>query len=1123
MLASAAHAQVEISSERKTPVLTSTVSSGSAADVTVSQDGSVVMTGGVAITGDSDNDIVLEEGSLITMEEAEDGDTGILLNAGQTGDLTMGGGISITDDIDSYEDEDDDGDADGPYASGSDRYGIRVAGDGVRTGDILIEDTGSIAVQGDDSAGISIESALAGDLTVLGSVSVTGDNGVGIRIAGDVDGDILLSGSSVSVTGEGSVGVSVENAVSGALQIQSSVSSNGYRYTYQPTSVADLDEDEADDVVLSNDTLYLEDLDADDLLQAGSAVQVSASVGGGVLLGAAPSYEDSDGEDGDDDRDGVDNGDEDDDGDGTINADDDDRDGDGILDDNEGTSSITTYGAAPALAIGATTGDIVLGVYGEGDDAYGLINEGSISASGIFDDIATTAVLIGGGTGSTLIEGGIRNDGSISGSSSEADVVALRLAAGAVTPTLVNSGSITASATTEAADTSTALQIDADASLTSIVNSGTISSYIYGEAGDAVAIRDASGSVTSLTNTGGIYGYIVATDNDDDDETDDEEITGTTIAIDFSANTTGVTITQSAGANDLLSDYDGDGLYDDEDPDDDDDGILDADDDDDNDDDNDGVADSAEPYIVGDILLGSGNDVVDIQNGYVVGDIAFGSGSDSLSIDGGATYQGALSDSDGLLDIHVIDGVLQGLQGETLNLSSLTVGESGELYFTIDPAADTAGDYVVSGAAVFEDGATISVHLDSLVDTDGETYRLLTAGSLSYGDVLGTDLTGSSPYMIVSSLSGDETAGTIDVNVRKRTTTEMSLSGVETAAYEAFYSALSRDEDVMDAFLEQSTRDDFMNLYEQTLPDHSGGTLMSLSSGVEAVTQALANRNNTAAVGEVSGWVQEINFYEDKDKTDTYGYRSEGFGVAGGVEKMTQAGAVGVSVALASSDIQDPESEAEEELSSNLLELGLYWRAQGHGWNGWARGAVGYASFNSTRTLVGDDVYLSTDADWDGYTLSAAGGVSYEHRFGRLSLRPEVYAEYFSLTEGSRRESGGGDAFDLEIDGRTGHIASATAALKIGYGLGRDQMFRPELKLGWKEILSADYDETTARYISGGDSFSLTGEPISGGGPVLGLGMTMANGLSSLTLSGDAQLLEDYVRYSFLLRATFLF
>lgn len=1107
-MASAAHAQVEISNTRTTPILASTASSGSAADVTVTEDGSIELTSGAAITGDSDNDIVLEDGSAVTMDEADDGATGVLLNGGQTGDLTVAGAISITDDLDSYEDEDEDGDADGPYATGSGRYGIRLTGDGVRIGDILLDDTGSIAVEGEDSFGISIESQLQGALQVLGSISVVGDGSTGVSIAGAVDGDVLISGSSISATGEGVEGVSVTAPISGRLQIQSSVTTNGYRYTYQPTSLADLDEDVAAKIDLSDDTLYLEDLDEDDLLQAGSAVVVASDVAGGVLLGAAPTYDDDD---------------EDDDGDGTVNSEDDDVDGDGILDENEGTASLITYGAAPALKIGADTGDVTLGVVGADDLAYGLVNEGSIYGYGIYDGVTATALQVGGGEGVTTIEGGIRTSGTIYAAASEADATGVALLSGAVVPSFVNEGSITASSTSDSATTATALRIAAGADVNSIVNSGTLYASAIGNNSDAVAIRDESGSVTSVTNTGFIYGTITAVDTDDDDETDDETVAGKVVAMDLSANTTGVHIVQYGVSDQSATDTDGDGVYDDVDEDDDGDGILDADDDEDNDDDNDGVYDTDEPYIVGDILLGSGADTVELQNGYVIGDIAFGDGADSFSISGGATYQGALSDSDGLLDISVIDGVLQGLQGETLNLTSLTVGENGELYFTVDPAAGTVGDYVVSGAANFADGSTISLHLDSLVDDAGQTFRLVTAGSLTYGDVQGGDLTGSSPYMIVSSYTADEAAGTINLNLRRRTTTEMALSGVETSAYDAFYYALSRDEDVMDAFLAQTSRDDFMNLYEQTLPDHSGGTLMSLASGIDAVTQALASRNNTAAPGEVSGWVQEINFYEDKDKTDTYGYRAEGFGVAGGVEKMTGAGAVGVSVALASSDLEDPESEAEENLSANLMELGLYWRAQGHGWTGWARGAVGYAAFKSTRTLVGDDVYLSTDADWDGYTLSAAGGLAYEHRFGRLSLRPEAYAEYFSLTEGSRRESGGGDAFDLEIEGRTGHVASATAALKIGYGFGRDELYRPEIKLGWKQILSAEYDETTARYVSGGDSFSLTGEPLSGGGPLLGLGFTMANGLSSFTVSGDAQLLEDYVRYSFLMRATFLF
>ena len=74
--------------------------------------------------------------------------------------------------------------------------------------------------------------------------------------------------------------------------------------------------------------------------------------------------------------------------------------------------------------------------------------------------------------------------------------------------------------------------------------------------------------------------------------------------------------------------------------------------------------------------------------------------------------------------------------------------------------------------------------------------------------------------------------------------------------------------------------DGFINLYEQMLPDHSGGSLVSLASGVDAVTRALTGRNASAAPGETSAWMQEINFYADKDKTDSYGFRSEGFGLA---------------------------------------------------------------------------------------------------------------------------------------------------------------------------------------------------------------------------------------------------
>ena len=1127
LAATGVQAQVVISNTRTTPILTSTAQNGSPANVTLNDDGAVELASGVGITGDSDNDIVLEEGSNITIEDSADGSTGILLQGGRTGSLTVGGAISINDTQDETEDEDDDGDDDGPLATGRDRYGVRVTGTGARTGDITIEDTGSIFVEGEDSVGLSLETNLVGDITAFGSISAIGAGSRAIDLSGDVSGDVLLSGSSVSASGEDAVAVSISGDIGGRLQIQSSLSSNGFRYTSQPTSIFDLDEEDRDDVDLSDDSVYLEDLDADDLLQSGSGLIVAGNVAGGILLDAAPTYEAGGGDEDDADFDGVEDGEEDDDGDGIKNEDDDDVDGDGIDDENESTASITTYGSAPAVVIGSATSDVTIGQVGTGEDAFGLVNRGSISALGVYDGIEATGLRIGvDGGGAVTVSGGVRNEGTISASASEADSVGFRIGAGATVPAIVNDeGSIQASTTSESTDVATALLIEAGATVDRLENSGTIAGVLYGESGDAVAVRDLSGTLTLIENSGSIYGTISATDDindldDDNEDTDDEDITGREIALDLRANTTGVTLIQTGSSDQRYTDTDGDDIVDAEDPDDDDDGIPDEEDDEDNDDDNDGVYDFDEPLISGEILLGSGADTIDLRNGTIASDIAFGDGADRFEITGGGEYEGEISDSDGQLDLVVENGVLDARQATATNATSLTVGADGQLIVTIDPEAGNAGGFALSGAATFENGAALGIRLSSLIQ-DPTTYTIVSAGSLDYGITDTSEET--APYLTVATFAPDFANNAVTVDLRRRTASEMSLSGIETAAYEPFYDALARDEDVRDAFLAAENREDFINLYEQTLPDHSGGTLASLAEGVDAVTRALADRNVALQPGEVSGWLQEINFYADTDKTATYGYRAEGFGVAGGYEKMTTAGVVGLSMAVTSSDLQDPEAEAEEVLSATLIEMGLYWRAQGQAWSAWARGAVGYASFNSVRTLVDENIEVENEAEWDGYTLSAAAGASYQWTIGRLTLRPEAYAEVFSLSEGSRRESGGGDSFDLEVDDREGHLANAVALVNISYGFGQNGWIRPNLRLGWKHRLAYDAGETVARYLSGGDSFVLDGDDFTGGGPILGFGLSLGNAMGRLTVSGDAQLLEDYVRYSLLLRANFRF
>lgn len=1044
MVATGVQAEVVISNSRSTPIQTSNATGSAADNIRLSSGGVISVTSGAAILVDSNNTIVLDSGSSITMANSADGSTGILVNGGTTTNLTISGSVTVVDGLDTYPDTDSDGDLDGPWANGTGRYGVRLAGTAPVTGNVLIESAGTIRVDGNDSYGVAIDAPLVGNLAAYGTISTFGDRSVAVSVAGPVTGLVNIDGS-IGASGQDAMGVSTTGDISGRLTVQGSVSATGYRYT-----------------ALGSDD-FVAGLDADDLLQGGPAVSVAGNVGGGVVLDRAP----------------------------TADATNSDVDGDGRVDSSEGTAAINSYGSAAAVQVGSATRSVTLGVAGTGDNAYGFINRGAVAGSGIYDGVSATGVRFGVAGGQTVtVDGGIRNEGSMAGLSNGGNATGLLIGAGTSTPTLLNSGFITAGAAAKSTSQVSSIVIEAGASLPTIVNNGSLLTTASGGIGDLTAVRDLSGTLTSFTNNGLLQANLTANEAGD-------PITGTATAIDVRANTTGVTIRQT--------------------------GILSDDDNVEDDDDNDGIVNSEEPSMYGAILLGSGGDLVDIQNGVTVGDIAFGAGADRLQISGGGYVRGALSDTDGLLDINVSNGTLEARQTSQLVVTGLDVGADGDLLVAFDPAGETSGGFKVNGAANLATGAGLGVRFTSLLDAP-RRFTLIDADTLTVGELDQTALVENSPYLYVVSSGADIAAGQVYVDARRRSATEADMIGVEAQAYDAFYGSVGDNSALLSAFLSETSRDGFFDLYEQMLPDHSGGPLMSLSSGVDAVTRALTGRNASAGVGETSAWVQEINFYADKDKTDSYGFRSEGFGVAGGVERGTGLGALGVSVAFTSSDIQDPEAEAEEVLSANLIELGLYWRAQGQNWTTWARAAGGYATFEANRSLVGDGLYLRNTSEWNGFTLALAGGASYERNFGRFNIRPEVYAEYFGLNEDSRVESGGGDGFDLEIDEREGHIFSSVAAVNFGYGFGTNGWIRPEVRLGWRQNISVEAGETIGRFVNGnGPDFRLTPQAVEGGGPIAGFRLSVGNELGMLSINADAEMLEDYIRYTLLLRASFKF
>lgn len=1127
VFASSALAETTITDKRTVAVQTGTINNGAADDILIKSAGKVVVTAtGPAVTVNT-NHKVTNEGEISSSDV--DGSTGILVNGGVTTTVTNTGTISI---IDSYtaKDDDKDGNLDGVFATGTGRYGIRVTGPGTVTGNIVNDLGGSITIEGNNSAGMSIESALTGNIFNRGSITVTGNNNYGLHVAAPVTGNVEANGT-VSVQGENSVAIAIDDVITGALHFQGTVSASGYRYLSRPPLLKDR-----------------QNLDPDDLLQGGPAVRVTASVANGILFDKAPSITDRDGDgildsaDPDDDNDGIlDADDKDRDNDGILDTDDKDDDNDGRVDANEASASISVFGAAPAVLVGSNTQDVTIGAVGAGAEAYGLILRGSVAASGIYDNVDATGIKIGGDAGfNTILTGGMRLDGSVSALAYNGNSQALHLTTGADVDTIETNGSLyagvianSAPLASESALNAIAVRIASGASVNTFRNSGSIIAFASGEKSNAIAIQDLGGQLSYLQNTGSISAIITATDDEDDtDDADNdasnEVITGQAIAIDVRNAVGGVTIRQFA-----VLDNDRDGVLDSVDGDDDNDGILDAVDDDldndgiknandtvnDSDTDGDGYWNSIEPSIVGNVLFGGGDDVLDLQNGSMTGNVSFGVGADTLTLGsatGFTTMVGGITDSDGQLDINVVNANLAITNAETINATSVSISGTSSVTFRVDPNAGSNTMLNVDTANIAT-GAKLGITLTDLIDGP-ESYTVIRtgAGGLTVGTIDQT-LLGNSPYLFVAQARADTTLGEVYVDLRRRSASEMALTSNQSAAFDAVYAALGNDDTVRDSFLNAETRKEFLDLYDQLLPDQGEGLFSSLDMLTRTVSRLTATRPDLQQrYGPDSFWIQEVNVQVMRETGTTIGSETKAFGFVGGYESMgADGGALGATLAFVSAEEKDDVAQVGEETNISLLEAGIYWRKSAGKFTMNARGALGYAWFNGDRVFVDPalgEVETAT-ADWAGFTGAASLSAAYEASFGRYYIRPTASLDYMYLREGERNEHASSDAIELSIDERTSSRLSAMAELAFGATYGRDLWWRPEVRIGYRQHLAGEIGDTVFRFV-GGTPVSLVATEAGDGAVVLGLSLKAGTAMSYVALEGEYESTDGEDRYN---------
>lgn len=1043
--ATAAHAE-DVKTKLTAPIRTSTIKSGAADAINITAEGSVVLTSGTAVTQDS-NHAVTNAGN-ITITNA-DGAVGINSVAGASGDITNTGTITV-DETYTPTDTDKDGDLDGPFALGSNRVGIHTQGD--HTGKLT--QNGKIIVEGNDSAGIQLGGKLTGAFTHDGSTTVVGDRTIGVSAQG-IDGNVRLAGT-VSAQGKDAIGARFAGDVNGAMVVQGTVAATGYRYTTPPTDASKLD--------------------ADDLLQGGSALIVEGNVTGGIVLAAAPKADPAKP----------------------------DSDGDGIDDSKEGTAKVVSYGSAAAMQVGAADHAVTIGPVANTGSKFGLIVEGSVEGQGLYSGVAANGLVIGGRGGAVTIANGIGVSGSVVANANGANATALRIGAGATTPQLQNTGNIAAASGNADNALATAVRIDAGGNLPTIRNSGTIKA-VAGEKGSATAIVDASGTLNLIENAG----TISATGAKD----------GTrNIAIDLRAATGDVTIKQTqvasgvtapaivgdvwfAGGNDLL--------------------------------------DLADGTLTGNVMFGAGNNTLGlsgdaVQTGNVSfrggtdtvslagssgfnGAMDFGGGADVLNISGSAYFSGSIANSSQLA-VKVSGGLLD--IKKPASMASLDVGSTGVVLVTLDKTAGAGSSYTVSGNATFAEGSKLAIRLADVSTAEG-TYQVLTAGSLTGRDKLATN-TDLVPFMFKAELDKDAAANTIVVDVSRRTVSELGLNRSGAAAYDAVFKQLAKDDKIEQVFLGLTNGDAFRSAVGQMLPDHAGGGFEGISLGTRALARQMQDpQGPITASGRFTTTLNMAIWGSDRKAGNTAAYKLNGYAWSATAEYQTGIGKFGGTVAYINNNHKNGELT---DVNSDAFELAAHWRGKFGPVSAFARGSAGTAKFDGERNFYGmvgsETVRRTMDGKWDGKFVTFAGGAAIEGGSQFFFFRPGVTVDYVRLKEDGYSETGG-EKLNLTVASRTSDELAVNPSMTVGIDFlgmkARDEnWFRMETEGGWREIVNGGIGSTTAHF-EGGDDFTLEGDGATSGWFAR---LRAIGGSSGFTMGGELSAEDRHGRVDLALRGS---
>ncbi|MEM7640399.1 MAG: autotransporter domain-containing protein, partial [Pseudomonadota bacterium] len=643
----------------------------------------------------------------------------------------------------------------------------------------------------------------------------------------------------------------------------------------------------------------------------------------------------------------------------------------------------------------------------------------------------------------------------------------------------------------------------------------------FGEAANAIAIRDLSNGLTTITNTGSI----IAAHSTDGTEVDD---IGATRAIDLSTSTQDISVLQTLATP--TDDVNGDD-------------VIDSD-------------DVVSPTLIGDVLFGSGDDTLTSTSGTIIGDVEFGLGNATLTLSG-TDYAGdvAFSDGDNALSFTsgnfvgdvlfggntatfnltnaiytgqiVSDGTLDSLtavdtdllfsEGTSATMTTFSLTGESLLQVDLDPNATTApATLTVTGAATLGDSVKIRPDLQGISSTDF-THTFIDAGSLIFDGTLDESLIQDTPFIYnVELVATDDVRDTLDLEFSLKTTEELGLDLNQAAAYTAVLDVFSGDDELGAALAEVSEESEFFQIYNLLLPQRTDAATRYLSSQSSAVFGALGNRIKTLSSNEerpFGFWAQEyFTVIDIEEDTDVPGYNGSGLGFAAGLDsRIGFLDVAGLHVNYSSGDFEE-KTGGSNPVTTSSFGIGLYAKESLGPLDFVIASQISNVDFNSRREIEIDEFVFDQAAEWTGTSAMTSASVASEFEMGQFYARPQISVDYFRLEQDSYTETGD-ERLALEIGAADTDRSSATAVLDLGarlpVGDRSPALIIPEVSIGYRGELSSTPYETTARFLSSEETFDILAQDSFSDAFLAGISLSTDSVMGSARFGYDVEIAEE--------------